>query len=110
VSGASRSLLAYLDAPVLVGVPDGSAAYVNPAFESKFSVSLESVIGEPLSNLFEGGAREAVLCSVADACDQGKTVRFRIPCASGSGRVGRASPSSLRRSSPKTRAWGWCCC
>jgi nitrogen-specific signal transduction histidine kinase len=78
VSGASRSLLAYLDAPVLVGVPDGSAAYVNPAFESKFSVSLESVIGEPLSNLFEGGAREAVLCSVADACDQGKTVRFRI--------------------------------
>jgi len=78
MSGASRSLLSYLDAPVVVGDPDGSAAYVNLAFESKFSVSLESVIGEPLSNLFEGGAREAVLCSVAEACDQGKTVRFRI--------------------------------
>ena len=78
MSGASRSLLSYLDAPVVVGDPDGSAAYVNLAFESKFSVSLESVIGEPLANLFEGGAREAVLCSVAEACDQGKTVRFRI--------------------------------
>jgi nitrogen-specific signal transduction histidine kinase len=63
---------------VVVGDPDGRAAYVNPAFESSFSVSLESVVGEPLSNLFEGGAREAVLCSMAEACDQGKTVRFRI--------------------------------
>ena len=78
MSGASRSLLSYLDAPVVVGDPDGSAAYVNLAFESKFSVSLESVIGEPLSNLFEGGAREAVLGSVAQVCEQGKTVRFRI--------------------------------
>lgn len=78
MSGVSRSLLTYLDSPVVVGDPDGRAAYVNPAFESSFSVSLESVVGQPLSNLFEGGAREAVLCSVAEACDQGKTVRLRI--------------------------------
>ncbi|MDH3212393.1 MAG: PAS domain-containing protein [Myxococcales bacterium] len=76
--GASRSLLTYIDAPVVVGDRDGRAAYVNPAFESSFSVGLESVVGQTLATLFEGGARESVLSSVAEACDQGKTVRFRI--------------------------------
>lgn len=28
------SLLSFLDAPVVVGDPDGRAAYVNPAFEA----------------------------------------------------------------------------
>jgi signal transduction histidine kinase len=70
--------MAYLDAPVVVSDPDGSVAYVNLAFESMFSVSLESTMGAPLASLFEGGAREAVLRSVAEVCDQGKTVRFRI--------------------------------
>jgi hypothetical protein len=33
VSAPTLSLLSFLDAPVLVGDPEGRAAYVNPAFE-----------------------------------------------------------------------------
>ena len=62
------SLLSFLDTPVVVGDPDGRAAYVNPAFETRFSVSAEEVTGEPLANLFEGGVREAVLTAVAAVC------------------------------------------
>jgi hypothetical protein len=78
MSGGSRSLLTYLDAPVVVGDPDGRAAYLNPAFESSFSISLEAAVGQPLAQLFEGGARESVLQSVAEACEQGRTVLFRL--------------------------------
>jgi len=35
------SLLSFLDAPVVVGDPDGRAAYVNPTFETRFAVSAE---------------------------------------------------------------------
>jgi hypothetical protein len=78
MSGGSRSLLTYLDAPVVVGDPDGRIAYLNPAFESSFLVSLETTAGQPLAQLFEGGARELVLRSVAEACERGRTVRFRL--------------------------------
>jgi hypothetical protein len=72
------SLLSHLDAPIVVGDPDGRAAYINPAFEAVFSVESEVVSGQPLASLFEGGTREAVLHSVAEACDRGENVRFRI--------------------------------
>jgi nitrogen-specific signal transduction histidine kinase len=78
VTDGSRSLLTFVDSPVMVGDRDGRAAYVNPAFETSFSVRLESIVGQPLATLFEGGAREAVLRSVAEACDDAKTVRVRI--------------------------------
>jgi PAS domain S-box-containing protein len=78
MSPASSSLLSYLDAPIVVGDPDGRTAYVNPAFEESFSVQADEVTGKPLANLFEGGAREAVLCGVAEACERGENVRFRI--------------------------------
>ncbi len=83
MSPASSSLLSYLDAPIVVGDPDGRAAYVNPAFEASFSVLAAEVTGEPLANLFEGGAREAVLRGVAEACEKGENVRFRIRQGSG---------------------------
>jgi len=78
VSTAAGSLLTYIDTPVVVGDPDGRVAYVNPAFEKGFSVDLEGVMGQPLAHLFDGGAREFVLASVAEACELGETVRFRI--------------------------------
>jgi nitrogen-specific signal transduction histidine kinase len=78
VSEGSRSLLTYLDAPIVVGDPDGRVAYVNPAFKSIFSVSHEAEAGQSMAQLFEGGARESVLRSVAEVCEQGKTVRFRL--------------------------------
>ena len=85
------SLLSFLDSPVVVGDPDGRAAYVNPAFEVRFSVAAENVTGEPLASLFEGGVREAVLTSVAEVCESGTSGRFRVKHA-GIGYAGLASP------------------
>jgi len=87
----SPSLLSFLDAPVVVGDPDGRAAYVNPAFEGCFAVSAEVVRGQPLAALFEGGVREAVLSAVAEVCTQGTSTRFRLRHA-GVGYAGMASP------------------
>jgi hypothetical protein len=78
VSGASPSLLSFLDAPILVGDPDGCAAFANPAFERGFGISHEAAAGRPLALLFEGGAREALLSAVAQACRSGETARFRL--------------------------------
>lgn len=75
---AERTLLSYLDAPVVIGDPDGCAVYVNPAFEARFERAVGRVPGAPLAELFEGGAREAVLRAVVVACTQGESVRFRL--------------------------------
>jgi len=75
---AERTLLSYLDAPVVIGDPDGCAIYVNPAFEARFERAVGRVPGAPLAELFEGGAREAVLRAVVVACAQGESVRFRL--------------------------------
>ena len=72
------SLLSFLDAPVLVGDPDGRAAYVNPDFESRFGVSAEGVSGQALAVLFDGGLREGMLRAVAEACERGTTARFQL--------------------------------
>lgn len=88
---SAPSLLSFIDAPVVVGDPDGRAAYVNPAFEACFAVSAEAVKGQPLALLFEGGVREAVLSAVAQVCDRGATTRFRVRHA-GAGYAGMASP------------------
>lgn len=87
----SSSLLSFLDAPVVVGDPDGCAAYVNPAFETCFAVSAETVTGQPLASLFEGGVREAVLQAVAVVCSEGRSTRFRVRHG-GLGYGGLASP------------------
>jgi hypothetical protein len=78
VIGAERSLLSFLDAPVVVGDPDGTAIYANPAFELCFERSTGRIPGIALAELFDGGAREAVLRAVMDACRQGESVRFRL--------------------------------
>ncbi|MGI9590249.1 MAG: PAS domain-containing protein, partial [Myxococcota bacterium] len=88
---SSASLLSFLDAPVVVGDPDGCAAYVNPAFETCFAVSAETVTGQPLASLFEGGVREAVLQAVAEVCAEGRSTRFRVRHG-GLGYGGLASP------------------
>ena len=55
---SGRSLLDYLDAPVLVGDPDGRVVHLNPAFERRFDVSLADARGGLVAAVFEGGARE----------------------------------------------------
>ena len=76
--GAERTLLSYLDAPVVIGDPDGCAVYANPAFELRFERAVGRVPGAPLAELFEGGAREAVLRAVVVATAEGESVRFRL--------------------------------
>jgi hypothetical protein len=78
VNAAERSLLCYLDAPVVVGDPEGRAVYANPAFEARFVAPGASALGRPLAELFEGGGREAVLGAVASVCEGGASVRFRV--------------------------------
>jgi nitrogen-specific signal transduction histidine kinase len=65
---ASRSLLDFIQTPVLVGDPDGRTVYVNPAFETDFLLTADQVAMQPIANLFEGGGREAVLRAVAHVC------------------------------------------
>lgn len=75
---AERSLLSFLDAPVVVGDPEGRAVYVNPAFEARFEVGSEGAAGRPLATLFSGGSREAVLRAVAEVCERGESVRVPL--------------------------------
>jgi len=75
----SRSLLDFVQTPVMVGDPDGRVVYVNPAFETDFLVPLEEVAGMPVAHLFTGGGREAVLAAVARVCANGSdAVRFGL--------------------------------
>ena len=55
VNAGTRSLLDFIQTPVMVGDPDGRVVYVNPAFETDFLVPLEEVAGQPVANLFAGG-------------------------------------------------------
>jgi nitrogen-specific signal transduction histidine kinase len=89
--GAERSLLSFVDAPVVVGDPDGRCVYVNPAFENRFGVGEAASTGKPLGELFGGGAREAVLRAVAEVCARGRSERFQLREA-GIGYAAVASP------------------
>lgn len=73
-----RSLVDYIEAPVIVGDPDGRAVYANPCFQHCFGVTKDSLKGTALANLFEGGAREAVLRAVVRVCQGGDAVRFPL--------------------------------
>ena len=76
---------------MVVGDPEGRTAYVNPAFAARFRPGGGDATGQPLSALFEGGVREAVLRAVVECCEQGRTVRFRLRHA-GVGYTAVASP------------------
>jgi PAS domain S-box-containing protein len=78
VTGVEQSLLSFLDAPVIVGDPEGRAVYANPAFQSRFGITAEAARGRGLAELFEGGGREAVLRAVAEVCEYGESHRFRL--------------------------------
>ena len=94
---SSRSLLDYLDAPILVGDPDGRVVHLNPSFESRFLTSLDQARGKELATLFEGGAREAVLGAVADVCGGAGPIRFPLRVGD-SGYWAVASPISAEDS------------
>jgi PAS domain S-box-containing protein len=74
----SRSLMDFVDAPLLVGDPDSRVVYVNPAFERQFGRSREEITGQPLAIVFEGGGRESILDAVARVCSGEAGVRFRM--------------------------------
>lgn len=85
------SLLNFLDAPFLVGDPDGWIVYANPAFARCFASSRGNIVGTEMAAVFSGGGREAMLNAVARVCEQGDTVRFRLR-EEGRGFLGLASP------------------
>jgi hypothetical protein len=90
-TSSTTSLLDFLGAPIVVGDPEGSVIYVNPAFERAFSKPADEACGESLAVLFEGGGREAILTAVAEVCSRGETVNFRLREA-GAAFLGLASP------------------
>jgi len=86
-----QSLLNFLDAPVLVGDPEGRVIFANDAFVRDLCANGVPPHGEPLASLFAGGGREAVLASVAEVCSKGESVNFRLREA-GRGYLALASP------------------
>jgi len=86
-----RSLMDFVDAPLLVGDPDGRVVYVNPAFERDFGRSRAEVTAEPVATLFAGGGREAILDAVARVCRGEVRVRFHLR-EGGMGFAALASP------------------
>lgn len=85
------SLLGFVKTPILVGDPDGFVVYANKAFQSAFCGYEEDPAGEPLANVFGGGAREVVLSATADVLERGQTARLQLR-EGGMGFVGLASP------------------
>ena len=91
MNAGARSLMDFVDAPLLVGDPDGRVVYVNPAFEREFGRSHEDVTGQPLAALFEGGGRKAILDAVARVCGGDVRARFNLR-EGGTGFAALASP------------------
>jgi len=91
VSAKSPSLLSFVDTPILVADPDGSAVYANPSFEARFALPQGGAQGLPLAILFESGGREEVLRAFADVCEGGPPSRFRLRVG-GVGYVALVSP------------------
>lgn len=84
------SLLNFLDAPVLVGDPEGYVVYADPAFNECFDAG-ESAIGSSFAEVFQSGGREAFLMAVSQVCETGERVHFRLR-EDGRGYSGVASP------------------
>jgi PAS domain-containing protein len=94
LANSPRSLMDYVETPVLVGDPDGRVVYLNPYFERSFSTTKEKAAGEPLAGLFGGGAREQVLSAVASICAGEARARFRLR-EGGTGYAALASPVTV---------------
>ncbi|MDJ0789056.1 MAG: PAS domain-containing protein [Myxococcota bacterium] len=73
-----RTLLSFLDTPVVIGDPGGCAVWANPAFETLFEVSGDDLQERPLAELFAGGGRERILHAVAMVSEGGENQRFRL--------------------------------
>lgn len=85
------SLLGFVKTPILVGDPDGFVVYSNQAFRMAFCTFEEDPVGEPLANVFGGGAREVVLSATAQVLERGQTARLQLR-EGGLGFTGLASP------------------
>ncbi len=78
MNGMERTLLSFLDTPVVIGDPGGCAVWANPAFETLFEVSGDDLQERPLAELFAGGGRERILHAVAMVSEGGENQRFRL--------------------------------
>jgi PAS domain-containing protein len=72
------SLLGHLDAPILVGDPEGMVVYANPSFRERFGPYDSDPVGQPLAMVFDGGAREVVLTATAEVLQRGQAAQFQI--------------------------------
>jgi PAS domain S-box-containing protein len=102
MSADGVSLISFLDAPFLVGDPEGRIVYVNPAFERRFASGDDELLGCEMAALFAGGGREALLAAVAQVCENGETARFRMR-EDGKGYVGVCSPIEAAAKTPGDR-------
>lgn len=62
--GTMRTLLAYLDTPLLIGDLRNVAVYVNPSWSHAFGKSAPEIVGKDVLSLFPGKSRGAVLKSL----------------------------------------------
>jgi PAS domain S-box-containing protein len=102
MSADGVSLISFLDAPFMVGDPDGRIVYVNPAFERRFGTGDDELLGREMATLFAGGGREVLLAAVAEVCANGATARFRMR-EDGTGYVGVCSPIEAAAKAPGDR-------
>jgi len=72
------SLLAHLQAPILVGDPDGCIVYANPSFRHRFCQEGDDPMGQPIAMVFGGGAREVVLTATAEVLERGQSARLQL--------------------------------
>jgi nitrogen-specific signal transduction histidine kinase len=78
VTAVDRSLLAFLDAPIAIGDPEGLLVWANPAFEARFGADGTRLTGRPLAEIFGGQGRERLLGALARVCRSGETERFAL--------------------------------
>ena len=78
MSAEEISLLGHLDAPILVGDPQGCVVYANPSFRERFCQLSGDPVGDPLAMVFGGGAREVVLTATAQVLQRGQPSRLQI--------------------------------
>jgi hypothetical protein len=78
VNASDRSLLSFIDAPVVVGDPSGNAVWANPAFHGAFGLEPAGLAARPLAELFSGGGRERVLGAIVQVCQGGGSERFPL--------------------------------
>ena len=88
----SRSLMDFVDTPVLVGDPDGRAVYVNPCFERAFAQTKEAATGVPAGQPVRRRSAARPCSAPSRACAAASRARASGCARRGTGYCALASP------------------